>query len=125
MSTAHSGGVSRQRDAAPLTRRGFLAAGVLGGAVALVGCQRSAPTTGGTDRAAADAVVAAESRRPHTGRTVDARLSPGDAEIDLGGVRARTLAYNGQVPGPLIRAGVGDEIAVSVVNGLDHATSVH
>ena len=109
--------------AVPLTRRGFLVAAAVGGA-ALVGCSRSttatAPTSGTTE-----AIAAAEAARPHTGKTVTARLSPGAAEVDLGGTRARTLAYNNLLPGPLIRANVGDEIAVAVDNGLDHPTSVH
>ena len=114
----------RPLAATPMTRRGFLAAGVLGGA-ALVACSRS--TTGNAPGAAGapDAIAAAEAARPHTGKTVTAQLNPGTADIDLGGTRARTLAYNNQVPGPLIRANVGDEIAVSVNNGLDHATSMH
>lgn len=110
---------------AAMTRRGFLAAGVLTGA-ALVGCGRS--TTGsapGGGPASADAIAAAEAKRPHTGKTVTAHLAPGSADIDLGGTTARTLAYNKQIPGPVIRANVGDEIAVSVDNGLDQATSVH
>lgn len=102
-----------------MTRRGFLAAGVLGGA-ALVACSRST-----TSPAPAGGATTAEAARPHTGKTVTARLAPGTADIDLGGTRARTLAYNGQVPGPLIRANVGDDIAVTVDNGLDHPTSVH
>ena len=73
----------------------------------------------------ADAITAAEAARPHTGKTVTARLAPGSADIDLGGTRARTLAYNNQLPGPLIRANMGDEIAVTVDNGLDHSTSMH
>ena len=44
-------------------------------------------------------------------------LSPptdsGRRGIDLGGTVARTLAYNNSVPGPLIRANVGDELAVT------------
>jgi len=110
--------------AAPLSRRGFLAASVLGGA-ALVACSRSTTATAPHGGGATDAITAAEAARPHTGKTVTARLSPGSADIDLGGTKARTLAYNNQVPGPLIRANVGDEIAVSVNNGLDHPTSMH
>ena len=108
--------------AAPLTRRGFLAAGVLGGA-ALVACSRSTPPA--PTGSAPDGIAAAEAARPHTGKTVTARLSPGPADIDLGGTHARTLAYNNTVPGPLIRANVGDTIAVTVDNGLDHDSSVH
>jgi FtsP/CotA-like multicopper oxidase with cupredoxin domain len=91
----------------------------------LVACSRSTPGTAPTGTTETDAITAAEAARPHTGKTVTARLAPGSADIDLGGTRARTLAYNNQVPGPLIRANVGDEIAVTVGNGLDHPTSVH
>ncbi len=104
-----------------LTRRGFLAASVLGGA-ALMACSRPGTPADGD---AVARIGPVEEARPHTGKTVTARLSPGPADIDLGGTRAQTLAYSGQVPGPLIRANVGDEIAVVVDNGLDHPTSVH
>jgi FtsP/CotA-like multicopper oxidase with cupredoxin domain len=45
--------------------------------------------------------------------------------VDLGGPRAATLAYGPTVPGPLIRAQVGDELSVTVSNQLDRPTSVH
>ncbi|KAA0108991.1 multicopper oxidase family protein [Mycolicibacterium sp. P1-5] len=107
-----------------MTRRGFLAASVLGGA-ALAACSRSLRPHPPSGTALADAITAAEARRPHSGKTVTAHLAPGTADIDLGGVKARTLAYNNVVPAPLIRASVGDEIAVTVDNGLDHPTSMH
>jgi multicopper oxidase len=62
---------------------------------------------------------------PRTGRTVSASLRAQPANIDVGGPIARALAYNNVVPGPLIRAKVGDELAITVTNGLDHPTSVH
>lgn len=105
-----------------LSRRGFLATGIVGGA-ALVACDRSPTAPGGGS--VTDPIAAAEAARPHTGKTVKARLAPGPTDIDLGGMRAQTLAYNEAVPGPMIRANVGDEIAVTVDNGLDHPTSVH
>ncbi|MCB0939420.1 MAG: multicopper oxidase family protein [Mycobacterium sp.] len=115
--------MSRQVLAATtLSRRGFLAASVLGGA-ALVACNRSATAPNGAGTT--DPIAAAEAARPHTGKTVTARLAPGPADVDLGGTRAQTLAYNNAVPGPMIRANVGDEIAVTVDNGLDHPTSMH
>ncbi|MGY4712899.1 multicopper oxidase family protein [Mycolicibacterium sp. CBM1] len=113
-----------RRTPAGMTRRGFLAASVLGGA-ALAACSRSTPASAPSGTIAPDAIAAAEAARPHTGKTVTARLAAGSADIDLGGTTARTLAYNSQIPGPLIRANVGDEIAVSVDNGLDHPSSVH
>ena len=36
-----------------------------------------------------------------------------------------TLGYGDAIPAPAIRANVGDELAVSVANRLDHPTSVH
>jgi len=43
---------------------------------------------------------------------VSANLTAAQADIDLGSTVTRTLAYNDQVPGPLIHAAVGDELAV-------------
>lgn len=109
-------------DAVQLTRRGFIGAGLAGG-LTLAACSKSAPPTPAAQLA--DAIAAAERARPHSGRTVKADLAPQSAEIDLGGPIARTLAYGNSVPGPLIRATVGDEIVVAVTNRLDHPTSVH
>ncbi|WP_036436632.1 multicopper oxidase family protein [Mycobacterium sp. URHB0044] len=103
-----------------LSRRQFVAAAVAGG-LTLAGCTRSnTPTTTGKSE-----IDAAEAARPHTGRVVTARLTARPATLDLGGVQARTLAYGAELPGPLIRANVGDELAVTLANELPHATSVH
>lgn len=50
---------------------------------------------------------------------------PQPARIDLGGPIVSTLTYGNTIPGPLIRATVGDEIVVSVTNRLGDPTSVH
>ena len=106
-----------------LSRRAFVAATIAGG-VALAGCGRpSRPSIAVGPNSSA--VSTAEAARPHTGRTVTATLTPQPATIDLGGTLARTLAYGNTIPGPLIRANVGDELAVTVANRLDHPTSVH
>lgn len=109
--------------AAAMTRRGFLAAGALG--AALVACGRPTTATAPSGPSATAAIAAGEAARPHTGKTVTTRLTAGSADVDLGGVRAHTLAYNAQLPGPLIRANVGDDIAVTVENDLDHPSSTH
>lgn len=102
-----------------LSRRRFLGATAAAGMV-LAGCTRS------TDRTAQpDPVAVAESRRPHSGRTVSATLTAQRTRADLGGVIAETLSYNDTVPGPLLRASVGDELAVTVRNRLSEPTSVH
>lgn len=107
-------------DTTRLNRRGFLAAGIAGGLV-LTGCGR--PKTASSPMTAA--INAAEAARPHSGRTVTASLTPQPAKIDIGGRIVDTLAYGDTIPGPLLRATVGDEVVVSVSNKLDHPTSVH
>ncbi len=41
------------------------------------------------------------------------------------GATVGALAYNGQVPGPVIRARTGDRLRIEVTNNLDEPTSVH
>ena len=111
-------------DRVYLSRRAFVAAAVAGG-FALAGCGRSTSAAASPPTSREAAIVAADAARPHTGRTVTASLTPQPATIDLGGTLARTLAYGNAIPAPLIRANVGDELAVTVANRLDHPTSVH
>jgi FtsP/CotA-like multicopper oxidase with cupredoxin domain len=111
-------------DRVYLSRRTFVAATIAGG-FALAGCGRATSAATSPPTSLEAAIVAAEAARPHTGRTVTASLTPQPATIDLGGTTARTLAYGTDIPGPLIRASVGDELAVTVANRLDHPTSVH
>jgi FtsP/CotA-like multicopper oxidase with cupredoxin domain len=112
-----------------LNRRSFLAAtaGAVAGGFALASCAHSStsPSASIPNNSMAAAINAAEAARPHTGRTVAATLTPQQTTIDLGGPLARTLAYGNAIPAPLIRANIGDELAVTVTNRLDHPTSVH
>lgn len=107
-----------------LSRRGFLVATATLSATAIAGCQRD---TGATSASAGarDAIAVAEARRPHSGRTVSTTLTAQRTRVDLGGTIADTIAYNDMVPGPLLRASVGDELEVTVRNRLGHASSVH
>ncbi|MDT5119659.1 MAG: multicopper oxidase [Mycobacterium sp.] len=111
-------------DGARLTRRGFMAAGIAGG-LTLAACGHSNSQVPSSAAKMADAIAAAEAARPHSGRTVTASLTPQLTQIDLGGPVVRTLAFGDTIPGPLIRARVGDELEVKVSNRLDHPTSVH
>jgi len=105
----------------PLNRRRFVAASIAGAAgLALGACWRSDPASN-----LQRAIAATEKARPHTGRTVTTTLTAQPASVDLGGPVARTLAYGDALPGPRIRANVGDELAVTVRNRLGDATSVH
>jgi FtsP/CotA-like multicopper oxidase with cupredoxin domain len=86
------------------TRRQFLS---LGGGLSLaaLGCGQEA----GTGRSAADLTV---------------RI--GEITLDLGPRRSvKTLAYNGQVPGPVLRAAEGKPILVDVINESKDSELVH
>jgi multicopper oxidase len=111
-------------DTTRLTRRAFMAAGIAAGGLALTGCSQSKPPLSSSQQLAA-AIATAERARPHSGRTINANLTPQQVQIDLGGPVVRTLAFGDTVPGPLIRASIGDELVVRVSNRLDHPTSVH
>ncbi len=66
---------------------------------------------------------------------IDRNPDPGVVEIDLEariadvefrpGVKTRAWTYDGGVPGPTIRAKVGDELVVHFKNSLPEATTVH
>ncbi|WP_272952163.1 multicopper oxidase family protein [Mycolicibacterium hodleri] len=99
---------------------GSLAAGTV-----LASCGRSTSDSPPARPNLTAAIDRVEAARPHSGRTVTAALTPRETTVDLGGVNARTLAYGDTIPGPLVRANVGDELAVTVRNHLDHPTSVH
>ncbi|MBB3601506.1 FtsP/CotA-like multicopper oxidase with cupredoxin domain [Mycolicibacterium sp. BK556] len=112
-----------------LSRRAFLAASA---GAALAACGRgSAPAAPLQTQPTAvpgsltAAIDAAEAARPHTGETVSVALNPGPVTVDLGGRVVNTRGYADTVPGPLIRANVGDEIKATVTNKLDGPTSVH
>ncbi len=116
-----------------LSRRTFLAASLAAGAgTALAACSRTAApgselTSQPTSVPAGlnDAIKAAEAARPHTGKTVTATMTPRPVTIDLGGKVVKTLGYADTVPGPVIRANVGDELEVVLNNQLQTPTSVH
>jgi multicopper oxidase len=111
-------------DGAQLSRRGFIAAGVAGG-LTLAGCSNSTPPAPGAAAQMTAAINAAEAARPHSGRTVTANLTPQVTQIDLGGPIVRTMAFGDTIPGPVIRAKVGDELVVNVSNRLGEPTSAH
>lgn len=116
-----------------LSRRAFLASSMAAGAgAALAACGRSSPATAplqtqptAVPAALTGAIDAAEAARPHTGKTVTVELNPRPVTVDLGGRVVNTRGYADTVPGPLIRANVGDEIVATVTNKLDMPQSVH
>lgn len=61
---------------------------------------------------------------PATG-ILSVRLVAEDVELDVGGESVSGFAYNGQVPGPTLRASVGDTLRVELENRLAVATTIH
>jgi FtsP/CotA-like multicopper oxidase with cupredoxin domain len=57
---------------------------------------------------------------------VQVRLEAAPTDLELiPGVKTRVWSYNGSVPGPLIRAHVGDRVIVNFVNNLPEDSTVH
>lgn len=122
---------SRDPQCRQLNRRLFLAGSLAAGA-ALAACSKTPPAAAGLTSqptsvpAALDGPIkAAEAARPHTGKTVTAALTPQPVTVDIGGRVVKTLGYADTIPGPLIRANVGDELQVTVNNQLGKPTSMH
>ncbi len=60
------------------------------------------------------------------GRVVHVALEAREAEWELvAGTRTRVWAYDGQVPGPLLEARVGDVLEVRLTNRLAEPTTIH
>ena len=71
-------------------------------------------------------VAAVEAKRVAPGRTVIRRtLRAAPTRVDLGGRVVQTWSYDGTVPGPLIRATVGDVLALELNNDLPEHTTIH
>ena len=103
-----------------LSRRWFLGSAAGAGVALLAGCGPGArqPSAASTRLAS---ITAASGRQPDV--VASFRAAPTD--FDLAGRLARTWAYDGVVPGKVLRASVGDLIEVTVANDLSEATSIH
>src|SRR5438876_2219968 len=70
--------------------------------------------------------MSTSTRRTSDVRTVTVELDARELEWEFArGQAIRGFAYNGQVPGPLIEANVGDTVEVRLTNSLPHATTIH
>ncbi|MGV1037322.1 MAG: multicopper oxidase family protein [Candidatus Nanopelagicales bacterium] len=104
-----------------LTRRellgGFVGLGVVAG---LAACGQS--PRGSVSPAA---IASAEAARPTSGATRTLKLRAQPVEHDLGGRVVSTWGYGESVPGPMLRANVGDRVKIGFQNDLPEDTSVH
>ncbi len=108
------------------TRRRFLSAGLgLAGIGALAACSAGTPANNSTGSTAPPPPSRPAPSPTRGQRVVAATLTPGQTKIDLGRVTATTWAYNGSLPGPLLRATAGDFLRVRIQNQLPASTSIH
>jgi FtsP/CotA-like multicopper oxidase with cupredoxin domain len=62
----------------------------------------------------------------YEGRVVRVRLEAKETEWEfVQGKKARAWSFNGQVPGPVIEAAVGDVLEVTLINRLPEPTTIH
>ncbi|MFE3291557.1 multicopper oxidase family protein [Rhodococcus sp. NPDC059234] len=114
-----------------LSRRRFLQLGLGATAVGLVAACSSAPS--GTQAAGAVGpdsrqvrdFAAAQERRFPGGKSVAKTFVAAPTEVDVGGTRTTAWLYDGQLPGPILRANVGDRVQVRLRNELPDPTTVH
>lgn len=104
---------------------------MLAGSLVLGSCASSptppavSPTSPATIGPTDPQVAATEAARRSTGSRVSAVLSAAPTTVDLGGMTVSTWAFNGTVPGPRLRARLGDVLAVTVSNQLPEDTTIH
>lgn len=108
-----------------LPRRAFLGIGAAGLAAGATGVLLSRGGASSPIRPGSESVLAAERARAQTGSVVSRTLKAAPTELDLGGRTVSTWAFDGSLPGPEIRANVGDRLRVSVENSLPDPTTVH
>jgi FtsP/CotA-like multicopper oxidase with cupredoxin domain len=105
------------------SRRQFLTAAALTAGfaplAAACGTRTAAP------KSLAAAIQAAEHARPHTGTTRSVTLTPRARSARVGADNVTTWLYGDRIPAPVLRANVGDDLAVTVNNQLPQTTSVH
>jgi FtsP/CotA-like multicopper oxidase with cupredoxin domain len=58
-------------------------------------------------------------------RVVEVDLTARVAAVDVAGTKIQAWTYDGRVPGPLIRARVGDRLVVHFTNALPSPTTIH
>jgi FtsP/CotA-like multicopper oxidase with cupredoxin domain len=95
---------------------------ILGALAVLFGCTSPSLET----RLAREHEGAYPASRPASGPVRSFELSAQETELPLvDGTRMRVWAYNGQVPGPMLRVRLGETLRVHFTNQLPQATTIH
>ncbi|WP_009475040.1 multicopper oxidase family protein [Rhodococcus sp. JVH1] len=111
-----------------LSRRRVLQWGAGAALLGLTGaCARSDDTEAaiGPDSPEVRAYAESEERRFPGGRPIAYELSATQSDVDIAGTRTAAWLYNTQLPGPILRADVGDRVQVRFRNQLPDPTTVH
>lgn len=82
-------------------------------------------TVVGPDSRAVDRYAAQLRKRFPNGRTVSQTLTAAPTQLDLAGSDTTAWVYNGQLPGPTLRANVGDRVRVRLSNQLPEPSTIH
>lgn len=108
------------------TRRGFLQAAGLLGVAALGGTAITAAAKNGGGGSVTTGNLY-PLRVPPVRSTAAGRssLTAARNSVDIGGLTARALTYDGSLPGPTFVARTGTTASIDVTNGLDEPTTVH
>ncbi len=110
----------------PISRRGALTMGglgLIGTAVGGTGLWREL-TSSTLDPEAGESFTEPKALRSRDGR-LQARLEARLGTHEVAGRQARTMGYNGGVPGPTLRLRPGDTLQLDLVNRLDEVTNLH
>ncbi|MGW2781352.1 multicopper oxidase family protein [Streptomyces populi] len=111
-----------------INRRTVLAGLGAAGTGLLAACGKDAPNTPSLLSPSGSQVARVEKKRSGTGRVHSLNVTAVPATLDLGGgVRVKSWAFGGQVPGKEIRISAGDTITAELSNQLPGATttSIH
>ncbi|WP_345343962.1 multicopper oxidase family protein [Rhodococcus olei] len=125
-------GRAPRRDGRPgwdLSRRRFLQLGLGASALGLVAACSSTRSGGeatvGPDSPQVGDFASAEEQRFPAGGRVTRTVVAAPADVDLAGIRDTAWLYDGQLPGPVLRADVGDRVQIRFRNQLPDPTTVH
>lgn len=92
---------------------------------AACGTSKRAPAQLGPRSTAVRDFAREQQRRFPKGRTLSQTVTAAPTTVDLAGTAANAWAYNGVMPGSLLRASAGDRVQVRVRNQLPEPTTVH
>lgn len=111
----------------PITRRGALTLGGLGLAGVVAGgaglLWTLSPASTGQVQSGRAFAQPPELRSANG--LLQVRLDIARAAVQIGGLSASALSFNGGIPGPTLRVKAGDRLGVTLRNGLDDPTNLH